>query len=153
MKSPTSELLANLKVLVVDDEPDAVVFTRTVLEDCGATVAEAANGVDALAQMRREKPDLVTLDLGMPGKNGVEVFHEMREDPELRDVPVCIITGRPELRRLIYDGTARRPEGYLNKPVDAATLLRNVRKIMELRQRVGQRATDAPEAPGPQEDR
>ena len=153
MKAESKELLANLKVLVVDDEPDAVVFTRTVLEDCGATVTTAQDGVEALAKVREHKPDLVTLDLGMPGKNGVEVFREMREDPELTDIPVCVITGRPELRRLIYDGTARRPEGYLNKPVDAATLLRNVRKILELRKRQGQRAEGEATAPAQQGER
>jgi hypothetical protein len=47
-------------------------------------------------------------------------------------VPVCIITGRPELRRLIYDRAVRPPEGYLDKPVDDETLLLNVRKILEV---------------------
>ena len=137
------EPLAGKRILVVDDEPDALVFVRTVLEDNGATVLEARDGEEAIARVRAEKPDLVTLDLGMPGKNGVEVFQEMRSDQELRDIPVCIITGRPELRRLIYDGSSRKPEGYLNKPVDAKTILRNVRKIVELRERSAHRQADA----------
>ncbi len=143
MTKKRKEPLANLRILVVDDEPDALVFTRTVLEDSGAVVSEAANGEQALARARSEKPDLVTLDLGMPGKDGVEVFHEMRRDPGLREIPVCIITGRPELRRLIYDSASRRPEGYLNKPVDAATLLRNVRRILQVRARTSQRRKES----------
>ena len=56
----------------------------------------------------------------------------LREDPELEDLKICVITGRPELRRLIYDRSVRRPEGYLDKPVDEANLMLNVRKILEL---------------------
>ncbi len=68
----------------------------------------------------------------MPGKDGGKVFEAIRNNPELTDTPVCIITGRPELRRLIYDRPVRPPEGYLDKPVDEAKLLLNVRKILEL---------------------
>ncbi len=124
--------LAGRRILVVDDEPDVLVFYRSVLEDHGATVVEAADGETALALARREKPDLVTLDLSMPGTDGGMVFEALRRDDTLTDVPVCIITGRPELRRLIYDRAVRPPEGYLDKPVDDETLLRNVRKILEV---------------------
>jgi twitching motility two-component system response regulator PilH len=68
----------------------------------------------------------------MPGKDGGQVFEVMRNDPELARIPVCIITGRPELRRLIYDRPVPAPEGYLDKPVDEETLLLNIRKILEL---------------------
>jgi two-component system alkaline phosphatase synthesis response regulator PhoP len=126
--------LTDVSILVVDDDPDALIFTRAVLEDNGASVSEAENGDDALALMRERKPDLVTLDLGMPGKDGIEVFCEMRDDPALADIPVCIITGRPELRKLIYERVASRPpEGYLNKPVNDITLMRNVRKILGIK--------------------
>ncbi len=82
---------------------------------------------------RREKPDLLTLDLEMPGRNAGEVFEIMRTDPDLEAIRVCIITGHPELRRLIYDRTVRRPEGYLDKPIDERRLLLNVRKILRLK--------------------
>jgi CheY-like chemotaxis protein len=137
------EPLAKKRILVVDDEPDARTYTRTVLEDYGAEVLVAADGDEALNMIRKELPDLVTLDLGMPGKSGVDVFHEMRNDVAMTDIPVCIITGRPELRRLIYErANARPPEGYLNKPVDAETILRNVRKILEVGDRVGRGRQD-----------
>jgi CheY-like chemotaxis protein len=83
---------------------------------------------------RKEKPDLMTLDLAMPGKSGVEVFVEVRMDPELGTIPICIITGRPEMRKLIYERPADRPpEGYLDKPVTEKALIRNIKKIFEVR--------------------
>ncbi len=116
----------------MDDEPDILVFYRSVLEDHGATVIEASDGETALAITRQEKPDLITLDLSMPGTDGGKVFETLRRDPDLAAIPVCIITGRPELRRLIYDRPGPPPEGYLDKPVDEDTLLRTVRKILEV---------------------
>jgi CheY-like chemotaxis protein len=125
--------LDGLVLVVVDDEPDQLEFLSTVFEDNGATVFRASNGDKALEVARREKPDLLTLDLEMPGRNAGEVFEIMRTDPDLEAIKVCIITGHPELRRLIYDRTVRRPEGYLDKPVDERRLLLNVRKILKLK--------------------
>ena len=124
--------LAGHKILVVDDEPDILTFIATVLEDNGASVLRAGDGDSALALARAEKPDLMTLDISMPGKDGGEVFAIMRQDPELKSIPVCIISGKPELRRLIYDRTVPPPEGYMDKPITDEDLVLNVRKILEL---------------------
>lgn len=124
--------LAGRTVLVVDDEPDVLVYYGEVLKDQGATVLEASDGPTAIDIARREKPHLITLDLSMPGMDGGLVFEMLRRDPELAAIPVCIITGRPELRRLIYDRPVPPPDGYLDKPVDEETLLLNVRKILDV---------------------
>jgi CheY-like chemotaxis protein len=123
--------LTGFTILVVDDEPDILTFLAAVLEDQGATVFQAADGEQALALTIQEKPDLVTLDLSMPGKNGGFVFEEIRNNPEITSTKVCIITGKPELRRLIYERPVAPPEGYLDKPVDEESLLTNVRMILE----------------------
>jgi CheY-like chemotaxis protein len=123
--------LAGFKILVIDDEPDFVTFVATVLEDNGASVI-TAHDVDSGMQMaKNEMPDLVTLDLNMPGKTGDKAYEQMRDDPKLKTVPVCIITGMPELRRLIYDRPVPPPEGYLDKPVSENKLLMNVKKILK----------------------
>ena len=135
-QSKTDNTLDGRKILIVDDEPDALVFIATVLEDNGATVVKAEDGDEALDLAKKEKPDLMTLDLAMPGKSGVEVYEALRSDPELKTLPVCIITGRPEMRKLIYERTTiPAPEGYLNKPVMGKSLVTNIRKILELRDR------------------
>ena len=124
--------LSPYKILVVDDEADARSFICAVLEDNGATLLEARDGDEALDVARRAKPDLITLDITMPGKDGGEVFEELRNDPALRDIPVCIISARPDLRRLIYQRTVPPPDGYLDKPIDEKGLLLNVRKTLTL---------------------
>ena len=86
----------------------------------------------ALAIARRQQLDLMTLDLGMPGTSGSDVFEKLRLDPDLRSLPVFIITGQPELRRLIYAGNYRSPEGYLDKPITKENLLMNVRKVLNV---------------------
>jgi CheY-like chemotaxis protein len=123
--------LKGYKILVVDDEPDILTFISTVLEDQGAVAIQASDADQALELALKEKPDLITLDLSMPGKNGGFVFEELRNNPELSSTKVCIITGKPELRRLIYDRPVPPPEGYLDKPINEENLLMNVRKILE----------------------
>lgn len=123
--------LAGFSILVVDDEPDFVTFASTLLEDNGARVVKAYSGEEAIETARLEKPDLITLDLSMPGQSGSDVFELIRTDPELREMKVCIITGKPELRRLIYERTVNPPDGYVDKPITEETLLLNVRKILD----------------------
>ncbi|MEZ5358205.1 MAG: response regulator [Candidatus Zixiibacteriota bacterium] len=124
--------LADYKILVTDDEPDFVTFVAAILEDNGAVVFKAHSGEEALEIARRERPELMTLDLSMPGKSGSEVFEQFRNDPVLRDMPICIITGQPELRKLIYSRAVLPPDGYVDKPITEETLLRNVRKILDV---------------------
>lgn len=125
--------LKGRRILVVEDEDDARTFLTTVLEDAGAETIEATDGDEALVVARREKPDLITLDLSMPGKDGVEAFVELREDDDLAHIPVCIVTGHPEFRKVIYDKPVRAPEGYMNKPIDEDDLIFNLRRILGVR--------------------
>jgi len=124
--------LKGFKILIIDDEPDTLTYLSTMLEDNEAATMQAAEGLKGIEIAKRERPDLITLDLSMPQMDGGEVFVRLREDPDTRDIPICIVTGRPELRRLIYDKPHRPPEGYLDKPVGEETFIKNVRKILEL---------------------
>jgi Fe-S oxidoreductase len=124
--------LAGRRILVADDEPDQLDFISAVLEDNGAEIIRATTGDEVLELARKEKPDVLTLDLHMPGRDVGEVFDLIRKDPELGDLKICIITGKPELRKLIYERSVRPPEGYVDKPVDEKRLLVNVRKVLEV---------------------
>ena len=124
--------LAGRKLVVADDDPDQLTYLATVFEDYGATVVRATNGDEALAMVQSEKPDLLTLDLEMPGRDVGEVFEMLRKDPELDSLKICIVTGRPELRKLIYQRSVRPPEGFLTKPVTEESLLLAIRKALDL---------------------
>ncbi len=124
--------LAGRRIVVADDEPDQLLYLATVMEDYGATVYQAASGDEALTLVRKEKPDLVTLDLAMPGRPVTEIYEVLRSDSELEGLKICIITGRPEMRELIYQRMETPPDGYLDKPLSEDDLLRGVRKVLEL---------------------
>ncbi len=123
---------AGRKILVTDDEPDFITFISSILEDHGAEVIKAYDGENALEMARKENPDLITLDISMPGKSGVEVFNELKNDRVLKSIPICIITGNPDLRKLIYEHPVSPPEGYIDKPITEEGLIINIRKIFEV---------------------
>ena len=75
--------------------------------------------------------------------DGVEVFCKLRSGPETSEIPICIVTGHPEFRQLIYDRPERPPEGYMNKPVDPDELVRTVRRILGLQRRRQERTSRA----------
>jgi CheY-like chemotaxis protein len=132
--------LTGYRILVVDDDEDTRTFLLAVLADAGGQICEAADGNEAIEVAVRERPDLITLDLSMPGKDGVVALCEMRENPELEKIPVCVVTGHPEFRQVIYDRPTRPPEGFMNKPVDPDELVRTIKRILGLRKRREDRA-------------
>ncbi len=133
-KVAAKEPLAGRKILVVDDEEDVRTFLTTVFEDAGAEVITATDGDEALAMAIEHQPDFISLDLSMPGKDGVEVFVELRSSAETQEIPVCVVTGHPEFRQVIYDRPVSPPEGYLGKPVDEDKLVAYAHHIIEHRE-------------------
>ncbi|MCP4897477.1 MAG: response regulator [bacterium] len=129
------EPLRGFRILVVDDEEDIRTFLLAVFADAGAQICEASDGQEAIEVARSHAPDLITLDLSMPGRDGIQAFCELRATPGLEEIPICIVTGHPEMRSLIYDRPATPPEGFLSKPVEPKELLSTVRRILRLRQR------------------
>jgi len=119
-------------ILVVDDDPDARTYMTTLLEDNGYATVAAKDGTDALGKIEAQAPDLVTLDIAMPETSGVAVYRALKENEQLRSVPVIIITGiSDDFRKFI--STRRHvppPEGYVSKPVDSEQLLGMVRELL-----------------------
>lgn len=122
-----------VRILVADDDADVRTYLATVCEDNGAVVVQARNGNEAIELALRDNPDLITLDIDMPGKHGGEVYETLKRDgASTAKIPVCIITGQPKLRGLIYDRPVEPPEGYVDKPIDEESILLHVRKILNL---------------------
>lgn len=120
------------RILVVDDEPDVVTYLTTVLRDAGFEPSEARDGEEALRKIREVRPDLITLDITMPEMTGVKTYRTLKEDPDLKAIPVVIVTGvAHEFRQFISTRTqVPAPEGYLEKPVNPEELLAEVRRLI-----------------------
>ncbi len=124
------------KILVVDDEPDAVEFVKTVMEEAGYCVVAASNGVEGLEKARTEKPDLAILDVQMPEKDGFMTFADMRKDPELKGIPVVMLTGVGEKVGIRFsakdmgDYLGEEPNAYVEKPVNPQVLQETVAKLL-----------------------
>ena len=81
------------KVLVVDDDPDVRLFSVTVLEENGFFPLEATNGEEGLKSIKKEKPELVILDVLMPRQSGIRLYRELKTDKSLKDIPIIILSG------------------------------------------------------------
>ena len=114
------------KILVVDDETKIVRLVRSYLEQSGFTVVEANDGQTALIQARREKPDLVVLDLGLPGIDGLEVARTLRRE---RDTPIIMLTARIEDTDKIV-GLEIGADDYMTKPFNPRELVARVRAVL-----------------------
>lgn len=114
------------KILVVDDEQRIVRLVRSYLEQAGYTVVEANDGQTALIQARREKPDLVVLDLGLPGIDGLEVARVLRRE---RDTPIIMLTARVEDTDKIV-GLELGADDYMTKPFNPRELVARVRAVL-----------------------
>jgi DNA-binding response OmpR family regulator len=123
------------KVLVVDDDPDILEAISMILESQGYKVVTARDGIEALANLKAEKPDLMILDLLMPKMDGFAVCKEL-QDPrwaKYRDIPILILTSvREEASRRRYEletGLELDVDDYVEKPVSPDTLLERVGRL------------------------
>jgi len=113
-------------ILVVDDEPAIVQLARDYLEHAGYAVLTAADGTTALALYRQRRPDLIVLDLGLPGTDGLDVTREVRRDST---TPIVMVTARDdELDKLL--GLELGADDYLTKPFSPRELVARVRAVL-----------------------
>jgi two-component system, OmpR family, phosphate regulon response regulator PhoB len=116
------------EILIVEDHPTMREAMRMVLEHEGFAIREAADGAAALSMVRQQQPDLVFLDLNIPGTSGADVLRELKGDPETRDVRVIIVTATGEEGReqVISLGA----DEYFTKPFSPLALLRTVERVL-----------------------
>ncbi len=132
-------LASEKKILVVDDEPDVRNFLVTCIADAGFQVETAANGEEALKKIEANPPDLMTLDMVMPRKSGIQVMRTLRENPKFKDLPVIVITahahdefGREDLKSFNAFVSGNRPRYTLEKPVSPQKLVKAICDILSV---------------------
>ncbi|MBI2320918.1 MAG: response regulator [Chloroflexi bacterium] len=119
------------KLLIADDDPTLRNLVRTTLQSDEYEILEAGTGNEALAVARAERPQLVLLDVQMPGLTGVAVCRELKADPETRDTIVVMLTSRSQEADLA-EGRAAGADEYLTKPFSPLRLLRLVESVLRL---------------------
>lgn len=131
------------KILIVDDDPDVILFTSTVLQDNGFATVDAQNGLEGLEIAKKEHPDLILLDLMMPVKSGISLLADLKNDEQLKEIPVIMVTGVSgetgiDLETFLERSSSGnhlngspKPEGYLEKPVDPEKLLKLISETIE----------------------
>jgi twitching motility two-component system response regulator PilH len=117
------------RVLVVDDSPTETHSFKTMLEQHGHEVLTAENGADGVALARQEKPDVVLMDIVMPGLNGFQATRQLSKDPETQHIPVIIVTTKDQETDRVW-GKRQGACGYLVKPVPAARLMEEIATAM-----------------------
>lgn len=134
MSSRTRPEVDVLKILVVDDEEDLQDLLRYNLEKEGFEVVVADNGVDGIEAARREKPDLIVLDIMMPGLDGIEVCRRLRSDALLRHTPIMMLTARTEEETQVQSLDIGA-DIYLPKPVSIPVIISQIKALVRSTQR------------------
>jgi twitching motility two-component system response regulator PilH len=117
------------RVLVVDDSPTETQAFKTMLEQHGHEVLNAENGADGVALARQELPDVVLMDIVMPGLNGFQATRQLTKDPDTKHIPVIIVTTKDQETDRVW-GKRQGASGYLVKPVPAPRLMEEIASVM-----------------------
>jgi len=125
-------------ILIADDDIDVVTFVSTVLEKSGYKVISAKDGEEALDKIRKNRPNLIILDILMPKQSGIKLYRELKTDQSLKDIPVVILSGiskrtflRSQEALTEFGGEAvPEPEVYIEKPVEADDLAQTVSEVL-----------------------
>ena len=117
-------------ILCIEDEPQMIDLIKLILETKGYEVLGAEGGQQGLDLMRTEKPDLILLDLMMPEMDGGDVFHHMKEEVELRDLPVIVVTAKAApIDKVLWINVAK-VDDYVTKPFGPRELVESVETVL-----------------------
>lgn len=120
--------MAIQKILIVDDSPTERYFLSDILIKNGFSVSTAENGEEALQKIKADKPQLILMDIVMPGQNGFQVTRAISRDPDTQDVPVIICTSKGQETDRIW-GLRQGARDYIVKPVDPQELLTKIASL------------------------
>jgi DNA-binding response OmpR family regulator len=126
------------RILVIDDDRDVHTVVKKILEPKSYEVISAYDGFEGLRKVVEERPDLIILDVIMPGKHGFDVCHELKTDEKYHffsNIPVLMLTVYPEDREKMHlsmrEGMMMEAEDYLQKPIDAKELVKRVEGLLK----------------------
>ena len=120
-------------ILVVDDDPDTLTYLTTVLEDNGYATLSAKDGAEAMKMVQESPPALVSLDISMPEESGLKVYRTLKQDDNLKGIPIIMVTGiSKDFERFISTRSqVPPPEGFLSKPIDRDVILKLAKSLTE----------------------
>ena len=118
------------QVVCIEDEPEMIELVQLILGKQGFNVVGANGGIEGLETVRREKPDLILLDLMMPDMDGWEVYQQIKADSDLRKIPVIVITAKAQSIDKVLGLHIAKVDDYITKPFGPQELMESVDKIL-----------------------
>ncbi len=117
------------RVLIVDDSPTETYKFKEILEKNGFDIITADNGADGVAIARQELPDVVLMDVVMPGLNGFQATRQLSKNPDTKHIPVIIVTTKDQETDRVW-GRRQGATDYLTKPVDETVLMETINRAL-----------------------
>ena len=117
------------RVLCIEDEQEMIDLIKLILERRGFEVLGAVGGKEGLEVIRREKPDLILLDLMMPEIDGWEVYRQMKADEQVKDIPVIVVTAKAQSIDKVLGLHIAKVDDYVTKPFGPQELLKSINKV------------------------
>jgi two-component system response regulator VicR len=118
------------RVVCIEDEPEMIELVQLILGKKGFNVIGANGGIEGLEIVRREKPDLILLDLMMPDMDGWEVYQQIKASSELRQIPVIVVTAKAQSIDKVLGLHIAKVDDYITKPFGPQELMESVEKIL-----------------------
>lgn len=124
------------RILIIDDDEDIVTSMTLTLQSRGYQVEVASNGADGLKSIRKFKPDAIVLDVMMPPPDGFELARIVKKDPEIKHIPILMLTAISDRLGFSFENDAGDPdwlpvEEYCAKPLDYETLIAKLEKLLK----------------------
>jgi CheY-like chemotaxis protein len=121
---------SNKQVVCIEDDPEMVELIRLILNRRGIEVTGASDGREGLKLVAEKQPDVVLLDLMMPGMDGWEVYQQMKSDPAIQHIPVIVVTAKAQNIDKVLGLHIAKVDDYIAKPFSPQDLMDSVEKIL-----------------------
>ena len=119
-----------IRILIVDDSPTEMYRFKEILERHGYEILEAKNGAEGVAKAKEEKPDLVLMDVVMPGMNGFQATRQIAKGDGTAGIPVIIVTTKDQETDRVW-GKRQGAQDYLIKPINEKELMDTIQRVLE----------------------